>query len=84
MKSRKLPFCILVSPKQPCKMSNSPAGERSHAEDHETPHVCMKRTAWMLQPTLLGFFGYLLPLPNPETSFPRATIWRSGFGLMEE
>lgn len=31
----------------------------------------------------VGLFGYPMPLPNPETSFPRATIWRPGFGLME-
>ena len=83
MKGRKLPVSYSCEPPAAMEGLQPTWLEKQVTPRSMTPRMCMKRPAWMLQLTLPDFLVIHCLCPNPETSFPRATIWGSGFGLME-
>lgn len=83
MKGRKLPVSYSCEPPAAMEGLQPTWLEKEVTLRSMTPHMRVKRPSWMLQLTLLDFLVIHCLCPNPETSFPRATIWGSGFGLME-
>lgn len=75
-------FCVFLNPEPSCKISNYPAGERSHMEEVDVSGMYKKKPACMLQPTWFGSLVIHSPCSHwdisPKTYNEEVWIWAHG------